>query len=174
MTAGKVPTVIDRYAEVTAYIANITSASDANRDSLGFYPSSVFEDFARRGGLFVLLTSRESGQCFAGHLLFQRQFPRASILQLYIAPEYRGLGYARVLCDRLAEDLTSEGFLSIYAGVAEDLTEANSRWESLASQFSESGRVASRQGGPSWFGSANFRALSYFRQETLILPIRLV
>jgi GNAT superfamily N-acetyltransferase len=131
MTRGKVPTVIDRYSEVTAHIANITAASDANRDSLGFYPRSVFEDFARRGGLFVLLTSRESGECFAGHLLFQRQFPRASILQLYVAPEYRGLGYARVLCDRLAEDLTSEEFLSIYAGVAEDLTEANLRWESL-------------------------------------------
>ena len=69
MTGSKVPTVIDRYPEVTAHIENIIAASDANRDSLGFYPRSVFEDFARRGGLFVLLISRESGQCFAGHLL---------------------------------------------------------------------------------------------------------
>jgi len=131
MTGGGVPTVIDRYAEVSPHIGNIIAASDANGESLGFYPRSVFEDFARKGELFVLLTSGESGRLFAGHLLFQRRFPRASILQLYIAPEYRSRGYARILCSRLAEDLTSEGFLSIYAGVAEDLTEANSRWEGL-------------------------------------------
>lgn len=125
------PIVVESYEEIASNIQNIAAASDANRDSLGFFPRSVFEDFARRGGLFVLLTSGASVPCFAGYLLFQRQFPRASILQLYIAPEYRGRGYARVLCDRLAEVLTSEGFLSIYAGVAEDLTEANSRYEAL-------------------------------------------
>ena len=125
------PTVFECYEEVAPHIPNIAAASDANRDSLGFLPRSVFEDFARRGGLFVLLTSDASSRHFAGHLLFQRQFPRASILQLYIAPECRGRGYARILCDRLAEALTSEGFLSIYAGVAEDLVEANSRWEAL-------------------------------------------
>lgn len=125
------PTVVERYEEVSPHLANIAAASDANRDSLGFFPRSVFEDFARRGGLFALLTSSASGRTCAGHLLFQRQFPRASILQLYIAPECRGRGYSRILSDRLAEVLTSEGFLSIYAGVAEDLAEANTRWEAL-------------------------------------------
>ena len=125
------PTIFERYEDVSPHLADIVAASDANPDSLGFFPRSVFDDFARRGGLFVLLISGASGRHFAGHLLFQRQFPRASILQLYIAPESRGRGYARILCDRLAETLTSEGFLSIYARVAEDLTEANLRWECL-------------------------------------------
>jgi hypothetical protein len=82
----KRPTVVESYEEVAAQIPNIAAASDANRDSLGFFPRSVFEDFARRGGLFVLLTSDASAQNFAGYLLFQRQFPRASVLQLYVAP----------------------------------------------------------------------------------------
>ncbi len=128
------PAIVERYSELVPYLADVVAASDANRDSLGFYPRSVFDDFARRGCLFVLLTSGPSGIHFAGHLLFQRQFPRASILQLYVAPEYRGRGYARILCARLTEVLTSEGFLSIYAGVAEDLTEANARWEALGFQ----------------------------------------
>jgi ribosomal protein S18 acetylase RimI-like enzyme len=127
----KHPAVVESCEEVTPHIPNIAAASDANRDSLGFFPRSVFEDFARRGGLFVLLTSDASARNFAGYLLFQRQFPRASVLQLYVAPEYRGCGYARILCERLVRSLTSEGFLSIYARVAEDLAEANSRWESL-------------------------------------------
>jgi hypothetical protein len=65
----KGPTVVECYEEVTPYIPNIAAASDANRDSLGFLPRSVFEDFARRGGLFVLLTSDTSSRHFAGYLL---------------------------------------------------------------------------------------------------------
>ncbi len=103
--------VFECYGDVAPHIANIVEASDANRDSLGFFPRSLFDDFARRGGLLALLISDESGRHFAGHLLFQRQFPRASILQLYIAPEYRGHGYARILCNRTVEILTLGGFL---------------------------------------------------------------
>jgi GNAT superfamily N-acetyltransferase len=123
--------VVECYDDVAPHIANIVEASDANGDSLGFFPRSLFDDFARRGGLLALLIPDGSGRHFAGHLLFQRRFPRASILQLYIAPEYRGRGYARILCNRVVEILTSEGFLSIYARVAEDLTAANMRWEGL-------------------------------------------
>jgi GNAT superfamily N-acetyltransferase len=123
--------VIECYGDVAPHIADIVEASDANGDSLGFFPRSLFDDFARRGGLLALLIPDGSGRHFAGHLLFQRRFPRASILQLYIAPEYRGRGYARILCNRIVEILTSEGFLSIYARVAEDLTAANMRWEGL-------------------------------------------
>ena len=123
--------IVECYDEVSPYIADIVGASDANRDSLGFFPRSVFDDFSRRDGLLALLVSDVSGCHYAGHLLFQRQFPRASILQLYIDPKYRGRGYARILCNRVVETLTSEGFLSIYARVAEDLTAANVRWEGL-------------------------------------------
>jgi GNAT superfamily N-acetyltransferase len=127
----EIPTVVECYEDVAPLVAGIVEASDANCDSLGFYPRSVFDNFARRGGLLVLLIADGLERDFAGHLLFQRQFPRASILQLYINPEYRGRGYARILCNRLVEILTSEGFLSIYARVAEDLTAANIRWEGL-------------------------------------------
>jgi hypothetical protein len=78
----EIPTVVECYADVAPLVAEIVEASDANRDSLGFYPRSLFDDFARRGGLLALLIADGSGRHFAGHLLFQRQFPRASILQL--------------------------------------------------------------------------------------------
>jgi len=82
MTASgpKRPTVVESYEEVTPHIPNIAAASDANRDSLGFFPRSVFEDFARRGGLFALLNCDSPARHFAAYLLFQRQFPRASVL----------------------------------------------------------------------------------------------
>jgi hypothetical protein len=76
------PRVVEGYDDVAPHVADIVEASDANRDSLGFFPRSLFDDFARRGGLLALLISDGSGSDFAGYLLFQRQFPRASILQL--------------------------------------------------------------------------------------------
>jgi ribosomal protein S18 acetylase RimI-like enzyme len=128
---GQTTKLIERYDDVALHLVDIIKASDGNRDSLGFFPKSVFDNFARRGGLFVLLVADGAGWRFAGHILFQRQFPRASVLQLYIDPEFRGRRYARMLCSHLVETLTLEGFLSIYARVAEDLTEANLRWEGL-------------------------------------------
>ena len=133
MTANDIEklTIVECYEDIAPHVTDIVEASDANRDSLGFFPRSVFDDFARRRGLLVLLIYDASGTRYAGHLLFQRQFPRASILQLYIDAKFRGRGFARILCNRVAETLTSEGFLSIYARVAEDLTAANIRWEGL-------------------------------------------
>jgi hypothetical protein len=48
---------------------------------------------------------------------------------VFVLPDARGIGAAKRLLDRLKEHLTELHFISIYAGVAEDLLKANAFWE---------------------------------------------
>ena len=123
--------MLDRYANVAPYISAVSDASDAHRDLLGFFPRRVFDEFARRDDLFVLVFEGRSGSEYAAHLMFERRFPRATIRQMFVTPELRGKKCARLLIDHLVAILTREGFTSIYARVGEDMFEANERWRSL-------------------------------------------
>jgi GNAT superfamily N-acetyltransferase len=123
--------VLNLYADVAPFLQSASAASDANRDSLGFVPRGVFEEFARRSDLFVLAVPKPGKLEYAGHLLFERRYPRAKIVQLIVLPEYRGLKYGRLLCDRLVELLTHDGFTSIYARVGEDMHDANEAWQAM-------------------------------------------
>lgn len=123
--------MLDRHGDVAPYTSAVSAASDAHRDLLGFLPRGVFEEFARRDDLFVLVCETRSGTEYAGHLMFARRFPRATVRQIFVTPEHRGKKCARLLIDHLAAILTREGFTSIYARVGEDMCEANERWRSL-------------------------------------------
>lgn len=123
--------ILDRYRDVAPYISAVSDASDAHRELLGFFPRGVFDEFARRDDLFVLICEGRSGHEYAGHLMLDRRFPRATIRQIYVTPECRGQKGARLLIDHLVGILTREGFTSIYARVGEDMSDANERWRSL-------------------------------------------
>jgi ribosomal protein S18 acetylase RimI-like enzyme len=123
--------VLERYDEIAPFLPAITAASDANREFLGFVPRSVFQEFARQSDMFALVIERDGGLNYVGHLLFARRHPRAKVLQLFIHKEYRGQKYARLLCERLVELLTRQGFTSIYARVGEDMQTANETWHAL-------------------------------------------
>jgi len=123
--------ILERYKDTAPFAQAVSEASDANRDLLGFLPKGVFEEFARRNDLFVLVVRDGNTFAYAGHLLFQRRFPRAKVLQIFVGNEFRRQKCARLLCDHLIALLTREGFTSIYARVAEDMREANECWRSL-------------------------------------------
>lgn len=65
-----------------------------------------------------------------GHVLFDYSYPRAAVLQIFSAPEYRGRGVAKGLLSALKVAMRADGFLFIRASVAEDLVESNRFWES--------------------------------------------
>ena len=123
--------MLDRYGDVVPYISAVSDASDTHRDLLGFFPRGVFDEFARRDDLFILVSEGRSGPEYAGHLMFERRHPRATIRQIFVIPEHRGQRCARLLIDHLVAILTREGFTSIYARVGEDMCEANERWRPL-------------------------------------------
>src|SRR5580698_9766161 len=117
--------------DVAPFVQAASDASDANRDLLGFLPKGLFDEFARRNDLFVIVVPDGGSSKYAGHLLFERRFPKAKVLQIFIAVDCRGRKFARRLSDHLVSLLTREGFTSIYARVGEDMSEANECWGSL-------------------------------------------
>lgn len=121
-------TVQDGFEDTSPWLSKVCDASDAHRNELGFLPRSVFEQFARRGGLYVLLAETSAGPCYAGHLLFDGRFPRAHVRQMFVSASFRRRGAASELLDHLRRSLTQSCFISIYARVAEDLKEANAFW----------------------------------------------
>lgn len=117
------------FANTAPILDEVQKAADANRHSLGFLPKSVFEEFARTDNLYVLTKQESDRMRYAGHLLFERRFPRAHVVQMFVLQQYRRQGLATKLIDHLRELLTRDGFTSIYARVAEDLIDANAFWE---------------------------------------------
>ena len=121
--------IIDSYEHTLPYLDSVREAGDTYRDALGFLAASVYEEFARRGFLYVLIRKQSDQFIYAGHLLFSCNFPRAHVRQIFTLPEHRRLGLAENLLRHLCNSLTQLGFISLYARVAEDLSEANAFWE---------------------------------------------
>lgn len=121
--------IVEGYERTAAYVDLLRNTADAYRDALGFFGKSVYEEFARSGSLYILTKTVAGRLAYAGHLLYSCRYPRAHVLQIFVLPEYRRHGKARDLLRHLKNSLTQQGFISIYARVADDLAEANAFWE---------------------------------------------
>ena len=122
--------ILDRYPDVAPLLQTVIRAADGDKNALGFFPASVFGDFARKEQLFVAVQQQADTNTYAGHLLFDARHPKARILQMFVAPAFRKRGVATRLLDLLKRHLTDHAFISLYARVAEDLVEANQFWDS--------------------------------------------
>ena len=89
--------VLEGFSATRPWLDEVCSASDAHRNELGFLARSVFEQFARRDDLYVLLAQTPTGSQYAGHLLFDRHFPRAHVRQMFILESFRRNGAASQL-----------------------------------------------------------------------------
>jgi GNAT superfamily N-acetyltransferase len=121
--------VLEGFSATKPWLDEVCSASDAHRNEFGFLARGVFEQFARRDDLYVLLAQTPTGPQYAGHLLFDRHFPRAHVRQMFILESFRRHGAASQLLNHLRQSLTLSCFISIYARVAEDLATANVFWQ---------------------------------------------
>lgn len=136
--------ILTTAAAVTPYLDEVRKAADANTKALGFFASSVYDEFARKGQLYVATSSSGGEITYVGHLLFDPRFPRAIIVQMFCAKDRRKQGVAKLLLSTLVEKLSAKGFLSIQARVADDLTSANRFWQAQGFyvQRTEPGRGA--------------------------------
>ncbi len=129
VTGSGTITVMESAREVRRFLEDVRRAADSDKDALGFFPSGVYEEFARKGQLYVASIQDGDEFRYAGHLLFDCRCPRSTVLQMFVAGECRGRGVAKLLLRHLVDSLTAHGFISIYARVAEDLLSANRFWE---------------------------------------------
>lgn len=121
--------ILEKYSDVQPYLTDVVRWGDSDKNALGFLPTQFYGLQAQKGNLFVATTLSSGHLQYAGHLLFDARHPRASVLQVFVMPGARGHGAAKRLLNRLKEHLTELHFISIYAGVAEDLQDANAFWE---------------------------------------------
>ena len=129
------------------WLDEVCKASDAHRNELGFLPRSVYEQFAHRDEIYVLVERTPAGQRYGGHLLFSHHFPRAHVRQMFTTAPLRRLGVASQLLAHLRQSLTQLSYISIYARVAEDLGAANAFWQrqGFYIQRSEMGGASKRR-----------------------------
>ncbi|MDE1011364.1 MAG: GNAT family N-acetyltransferase, partial [Paraburkholderia fungorum] len=120
--------ILDRYTDVAPFVDSVNKAADSDKNALGFFPSRVFEDFARKEQLFVAVERHANGMSYAGHLLFEARHPKGRVRQIFVAPALRKHGIATRLLRHLKKHLTDHAFISMYARVAEDLSQANRFW----------------------------------------------
>ncbi|ABF10240.1 hypothetical protein Rmet_3368 [Cupriavidus metallidurans CH34] len=124
--------ILRRYEEVAPFLQDVQEAADSARDSLGFFPHTVYSEYARKGNLFVAVVDGEEGRTYAGHLLIDLRPPMAKVLQVFVNAVYRRLHTGTALLSNLKAYLTDLQFISITARVGEDMIDANAFWESQA------------------------------------------
>lgn len=121
--------ILSRFDETRPYVDHVRRAADAHREAFGFLPGKIYDEFARRECLYVMVVDTSDGLKYVGHLMFSQSYPTAKIIQMFTEADFRRSGLATVLLNRFKSDMTGVGFTSIYASVAEDLVASNAFWE---------------------------------------------
>lgn len=121
--------ILDNHGDVAPFVSSVIEAADSDKNALGFFPASVFADFARKEQLLVAVERRVDGLVYAGHLLFEARHPKGHVRQMFVVPAFRKRGVAARLLSHLKQHLTDHAFISMYARVGQDMRDANRFWE---------------------------------------------
>ncbi len=114
--------------EVMPHLNAIKTATDANREALGFNPVGVYEDSIKKGKLWVAADSKGN---YLGHVMLGGKPPQElRVFQIYIGESSRGSGIASLLIKEVTEHGENLSCLNLRADVANDLTSAVKFWQS--------------------------------------------
>lgn len=139
--------------DVAPFLPFVKTGADSAKEELGFLPERVYDDLAVSGKLLVATISANGKERYAGHLMFGGIYPHAKVFQLFVSADCRGNGIAGRLVNHLKERLTANQWLSIKAGVADDLP-ANQVWAHMGFRV-----VRTRAGGSARKRQINVRVL---------------
>lgn len=113
--------IVTKPASILSLVADIRAAADTDKEALGFLPASAYEQAAYKGELTVALKESAHGLAYAGHIWVSGTFPHARIIQLFVAPAFRGQKLSTRLLRAAIQAAEALGFLTIGANVAVDL-----------------------------------------------------
>ena len=145
--------ILTKYEEVEKYLQTVIKNSDANSRCLGFFPPTMYEQLAQKGGLWVVTDSN----MYIGHLLFSISWRtyKITINQIHIIPERRKNGFAKRLIDLIKKYGEQNNIIDITAKVASDLKDANRFYENMGFSL-----IAQEKGGDSTKRFLNIRKCS--------------
>lgn len=113
--------IVTKPASILALVDKIRAAADTDKVALGFLPASAYEQAAHKGELTVALADDALGPTYAGHIWVSGTFPHARVVQLFVAPPFRGQKLSTRLLRAAIQSAEALGFHSIFANVAADL-----------------------------------------------------
>jgi ribosomal protein S18 acetylase RimI-like enzyme/predicted nucleic acid-binding protein len=137
--------------DVELFVPEVRHYADTDKDALGFFPGSVYDEAAQSQNLLVAVVVGEGLNMYAGHLLFGGKFPYAKVYQIFVAPQFRRKDVGRALIDELVKITEACSYLSVSARVASDLP-ANGFWETMGFEL-----AGVKPGGPSRKRTLNVR-----------------
>lgn len=119
--------ILKQFCHVSDYVEQVSSIADKNKDAFGFLSSSVYEQMASKGQLWVAVNSDKE---LKGYLMFGGTMPTLKVFQIYACESVKGRGVGKMLIDALKEHARNSHYHTISARVASDLP-ANVFWESV-------------------------------------------
>lgn len=111
------------------YVDLVNKMADSDRVAFSFFPESFYLDTALSEKMIV--ATLPSDHTYIGHLIFGGVFPNGRVYQIFIAPQFRSQGFARVLFEKLFEILNNRQYAQVQARVATDLVDANKLYKQM-------------------------------------------
>ena len=88
-----------------------------------------------RGRLYLALHDGKAAGCIALRPLSD---DRCELKRLYVRPQFRGKGIARMLCERILEEAEKTGYREIYLDTLPELSDAIRLYEKLGFTYTDS------------------------------------
>jgi len=118
--------ILNNYEDVEAHIPLVIKNADNNRNSLGFYRPSTYQEQASKSRLWVAYD--KENMVPVGHLMFGGKYPAIKVLQVISYARINGIG--TMLVNDLVRYSEENGYIHIIARVAADL-KANDFWDKM-------------------------------------------
>src|SRR3569832_1230150 len=80
--------ILSRFGQTQVYLDQEHRATETHKEELGFLPGKVYDEFARKECLYVLVADTPHGSMYAGHLIFSQSYPTAKVILLYSYPGF--------------------------------------------------------------------------------------
>jgi ribosomal protein S18 acetylase RimI-like enzyme len=121
--------VIEKPHDLIGHLGSLVAIADNYKNEIGFWPRSSLEDAIWRGRLICAVADRDGSEIVVGFVVFGGVFPNGRIQAIAVNPAYLRQGVAQFLIDYVIAKLEAEGYLSVLAKPALDLSIAQKFYE---------------------------------------------
>ena len=137
--------------EPQALLANLSaiiSLANEEKEALGFLPHTAYRDAISKRRLVAMLSTNDDESKLIGFVLFSGVYPSAKIQQIVVDKSHRRAHVASSLLNEVVSQLEIQGYLTLTAAVASDLSAAQGFYERnsfIAKTSRQGGKARKRQ-----------------------------